>query len=712
MINALSSMQSFLLPPNGEYTPEEMERRKMLAQALLQQSQGTEPIGSPWQGAAKLAQALMGGLALRKANGMEAANRKAGDSLFSQALGAMTSPGYSPDLPPVSPLASPNVPPSSPGPMGTLAARPKPIPPMPDVINGGSGDSVMAGGASGDKLQWLRYSNQHATRNQPLSGDLVKAMDFLPNMGVTMEVFSGGQDASGRRRTGSHRHDHGKAADVFFYKDGRKLDWANPQDAPIFAEIVRQAKSRGLTGFGAGEGYMMPGSVHIGYGAPAAWGKGGKGRNAAKWLVAALNGGPMPAPEAAPAVAPSRSNAPNDRLAGLPPEMMLMNQQQLAGPQIVPTAGPAPAAMPQATARPMSAYDRMIQTALAKGSLQDARPGQNPASTGAFPARAPMAAPPPVPPPQAPGMAPQASNSGQGGAMPSAARILQFMQNPDFFKMRPEQRQIVMDLYQRAVEAEKPMSEADRLDLELKRATLDEKRAPKPGYRQLTPQEAQQRGLDPKKIWQLGPNNQLEAVGGGGVNVDARQMGTIPPGYRAIYDANGNIVELQPIKGGPAAADAQAADAAAAARKASEQERGNIVTQDIDRVLRVMESGILPDTGWGAYLSNVPGTDAKAVASLLDTIKANIGFDELNKMRQQSPTGGALGQVTEKELAFLQAVAGSLDQSQDAAQLTDNLNRLWNAYMDTIHGKGNGPARRTLSFDTSANGEDPLGIRQ
>jgi hypothetical protein len=45
-------------------------------------------------------------------------------------------------------------------------------------------------------------------------------------------------------------------------------------------------------------------------------------------------------------------------------------------------------------------------------------------------------------------------------------------------------------------------------------------------------------------------------------------------------------------------------------------------------------------------------------------IEALIGFNELNAMRQASPTGGALGNITEKELAYLQSVMGSLDPNQ------------------------------------------------
>lgn len=138
----------------------------------------------------------------------------------------------------------------------------------------------------------IQYAN-YGTRNLPLSSNLTAALDkVLPGLGVQAKVFSGGQSARGEggARTGSTRHDHGDAADVFFYKDGKKLDWANPEDQPIFEEIVRRGKQAGLTGFGAGPGYMQAGSMHIGFGKPAVWGAGGDSKNAPAWLRNAYYG--------------------------------------------------------------------------------------------------------------------------------------------------------------------------------------------------------------------------------------------------------------------------------------------------------------------------------------------------------------------------------------------------------------------------------------
>lgn len=221
--------------------------------------------------------------------------------------------------------------------------------------------------------------------------------------------------------------------------------------------------------------------------------------------------------------------------------------------------------------------------------------------------------------------------------------------------------------------------------------------APKPGYEMLSQDQAQSLGLG-NGAFQRGPNGRITKIGGGGVNINMPQIGSIPKGYQLITDPETQSQRLEPIPGGPVAE-------AEENREEAETDRASLVATEIDRALNLIDNdGVVPATGAGAMLSPVPGTDAKALSSLLDTIRANIGFAELNAMRAQSPTGGALGQVTERELAFLQSVAGSLDQAQNEQQLRDNLNRLWNTYQDVIHGKENGPERRKLSFDKGGEG--------
>lgn len=77
----------------------------------------------------------------------------------------------------------------------------------------------------------------------------------------------------------------------------------------------------------------------------------------------------------------------------------------------------------------------------------------------------------------------------------------------------------------------------------------------------------------------------------------------------------------------------------------------------------------------GAMTKGWPGSPAFNLDKDLDTLKARAGFEELAAMRKASPTGGALGQVTERELAMLQASEANLDVGQGEKQIDRNLDR-------------------------------------
>lgn len=101
------------------------------------------------------------------------------------------------------------------------------------------------------------------------------------------------------------------------------------------------------------------------------------------------------------------------------------------------------------------------------------------------------------------------------------------------------------------------------------------------------------------------------------------------------------------------------------------RKNGNL-TRAIDKALGQMT--FLATGIPGAVFANLPASQAKNLRSTLDTIKANVGFDELQAMRSNSPTGGALGQVSENENKLLQSVQASLDPEQGVDQLRENLN--------------------------------------
>jgi len=86
----------------------------------------------------------------------------------------------------------------------------------------------------------------------------------------------------------------------------------------------------------------------------------------------------------------------------------------------------------------------------------------------------------------------------------------------------------------------------------------------------------------------------------------------------------------------------------------------------------------------GAALSYVAGTPAHNVAMQIDTIEAAIGFDRLQAMRDASPTGGALGQVSEMELTLLKSSLGSLRQSQTQDEFMRNLRAVQRHYEGAV----------------------------
>lgn len=60
----------------------------------------------------------------------------------------------------------------------------------------------------------------------------------------------------------------------------------------------------------------------------------------------------------------------------------------------------------------------------------------------------------------------------------------------------------------------------------------------------------------------------------------------------------------------------------------------------------------------------------------LDTISANLSFEELTGMRRSSPTGAAVGNVTERELGLLSSTVANLSRDQREGTLDGNLDTI------------------------------------
>lgn len=128
-----------------------------------------------------------------------------------------------------------------------------------------------------------------------------------------------------------------------------------------------------------------------------------------------------------------------------------------------------------------------------------------------------------------------------------------------------------------------------------------------------------------------------------------------------------------------------------AIKKAEGTKKENIIAKNttvldnINEVKNIVKEGNLT-SGIGAMIAQyVPSSDAYDAQELIKSITANIGFDRLQQMRDESPTGGALGQVSVMELEQLQASIASLNLLQSKDQFLRNLGLVEKRYTDIMN---------------------------
>jgi hypothetical protein len=105
------------------------------------------------------------------------------------------------------------------------------------------------------------------------------------------------------------------------------------------------------------------------------------------------------------------------------------------------------------------------------------------------------------------------------------------------------------------------------------------------------------------------------------------------------------------------------------------------VTAGVDRMMTNIEQlenapGLFNILGPVASYTPNLSKDANDAQALLDTLKSQIGVQVLTAMREASKTGGAVGNVTEKEWPILQNQLAALQQTQSEAQFKKKLGEL------------------------------------
>lgn len=146
-------------------------------------------------------------------------------------------------------------------------------------------------------------------------------------------------------------------------------------------------------------------------------------------------------------------------------------------------------------------------------------------------------------------------------------------------------------------------------------------------------------------------------------------QGKVPQGYRPTADGN-----LQAIPGGPADLKQQGVfnqDTSALASSTASMDRLATAANEA-----LTHPGLAGITGLRGAIPNIPGTEAADAAALLNTLKSQVSFGVLQDMRNNSKTGGALGQVSDAEGKRLEANLAALEKAQSLDQMKTSLKKI------------------------------------
>ena len=102
------------------------------------------------------------------------------------------------------------------------------------------------------------------------------------------------------------------------------------------------------------------------------------------------------------------------------------------------------------------------------------------------------------------------------------------------------------------------------------------------------------------------------------------------------------------------------------------------ILDNIEKLVKEGGSGYEYD-----LFKEIPGTDSRALAGEIDTIKANLSFDALAEIRDNK-TGGGLGSITERELDLLGSTISALDPGLSKKDFLIQVNRIRTYYNNII----------------------------
>ena len=173
---------------------------------------------------------------------------------------------------------------------------------------------------------------------------------------------------------------------------------------------------------------------------------------------------------------------------------------------------------------------------------------------------------------------------------------------------------------------------------------------------------------------------QGNVVAGGGTGTPGATNPAVDSWVKLINDGRAKLSDVPNTILNQVAAGLGQAPAGSDPKAQYALNQANTAITGIDTALSLLQNPNemnLSETAFGRAVGGVvPGGSVANLDAALETVKALVGFDALQKMRESSPTGGALGNITERELSFLQSVQGSLNTMQGTEQLVATIGRI------------------------------------
>jgi hypothetical protein len=183
-----------------------------------------------------------------------------------------------------------------------------------------------------------------------------------------------------------------------------------------------------------------------------------------------------------------------------------------------------------------------------------------------------------------------------------------------------------------------------------------------------------------------------------------QDLGRIPVGYRMTPEGT-----IEAIPGGPTTTNLSPKEIQLRESKFPQATQAvktfEAKTTELEKDLIALRNHPGLPSITGIVAGRAPGitADGRAAEALYDKIMARGGFKELQDMRAASPTGGALGNVSNQEGTQLRAAFAAIDRKQDAADvkkaidiaisdLQGSKGRVREAYDMTYDYKGGGAA--------------------